>query len=157
MHNSSEFFWLKYYVILTKRAQQCRIFQTFECCNESSPYLSCHFWNHKVRVYWSFASLFSVMKDNSFVFFLAQTSNTLDKNSLLKLNLRTFEWLAKNSPNASLFSVMKHNSSVFFLLNLYMLWPKGSDQIENFKTFDCSHENYANSLCHFSSYKSVFF
>ena len=157
MHNSSEFFWLKYYVILTKRAQQCRIFQTFECCNESSPYFSCHFWNHKVRVYWSFASLFSVMKDNSFVFFLAQTSNTLGKNSLLKLNLRTFEWLGKNSPNASLFSVMKHNSSVFFLLNLYMLWPKGSDQIENFKTFDCSHENYANSLCHFSSYKSVFF
>ena len=60
-------------MLWTKRAHQSTIFQTFECSNESSPNSSCHFWNHKVRVYSNFASLFSVMKDNSSVFFLAQT------------------------------------------------------------------------------------
>ena len=44
-------------------------FQTFGCSNESSPNSSCHFWNRKVRVYSNFASQFSVMKDNSSVFF----------------------------------------------------------------------------------------
>ena len=34
-------------------------FQTFECCNESSPISSCHFWNDKVRVCSNFASLFA--------------------------------------------------------------------------------------------------
>ena len=64
-HNSSEIFQLKHYMLCTKRAHQCTIFQTFGCSNESSPNSSCHFWNHKVRVYSNFASLFSVMKDNS--------------------------------------------------------------------------------------------
>ena len=44
---------------VTKIAHQFTIFQTFECSNESSPNLSCQFWNHKVRVYLNFASLFS--------------------------------------------------------------------------------------------------
>ena len=52
-----------------KRAYQCTIFQTFECSNESSPSSSCHFSIHKVKVYSKFTSLFSVMKDNSSVFF----------------------------------------------------------------------------------------
>ena len=43
--------------------------ESFECSNESSPNSSCHFWNHKVRVYSNFASLFSSKKDNSSVFF----------------------------------------------------------------------------------------
>ena len=44
------------------------IFQTFECSNESSPNSSQHFRNCKVKVYSNFASLFSVMKNNSSVF-----------------------------------------------------------------------------------------
>ena len=44
------------------------IFQTFECSNESSPNSSRHFRNCKVKVYSNFASLFSVMKNNSSVF-----------------------------------------------------------------------------------------
>ena len=78
-HNSSETFWLKH-MILTKRAHQCTICQTFECFNESSPNSSCHFWNHKVRVYSNVASLFPLH-------FLAQTVYTLDKNSPLKWNV----------------------------------------------------------------------
>ena len=123
-------------------------FSDFECSNESSPNSSCHFWSHKIRVYSTFVSLFSGMKDNSSVFFLAQTSYTMDKNSPSKWNSCTFEWLGENSPNslchlwnqesfftsnfASLFIIMKHNSSAFSHLNLYMLWTKASDPSANF-------------------------
>ena len=58
-------------MLWTKRAHQSTIFQTFECSNQNSPNFLCHFWNHKVRVYLNFASLFSVMKDNSSVFFFS--------------------------------------------------------------------------------------
>ena len=68
-HNSSEIFQLKHYILWTRMAHQCPIFQAFECFNESSPNFSCHFLNHKVRIYSNFASLFSAMKDNSSVFF----------------------------------------------------------------------------------------
>ena len=57
------------YMLWTKRAHQCTIFQTFECSNESSPNSLCHLWNHKVRVYSNSVSLFSVMKDDSCIIF----------------------------------------------------------------------------------------
>ena len=80
---------------LDKKSRSMYNFQTFVCSNENSPNSSCHFWNRKVRVYSNFASLFSVMKDNSSVFFLAQTLYNLDKNSPLKWNFWTFEWLGE--------------------------------------------------------------
>ena len=64
-HNSSEFFYLKHYMFWIKKAHRSTIFQTFEWSNEKSPKSSCNFWNQRVRVYSNFASLFSVMKDNS--------------------------------------------------------------------------------------------
>ena len=66
--SSSVLFHLKVYMLWTKGAHQNRIFQTFECSNESSPNFSCHFWNHKVRIHSNFALLLSVMKNNSSVF-----------------------------------------------------------------------------------------
>ena len=86
-------------MFLTKRTHQCRIFQTFESSNVGSPNSSCHFWNHKVRVYSNFSSLFNVMKDNFSVFFLAQASYTLEKKSPSKWNFQTFEWLDEISRN----------------------------------------------------------
>ena len=56
---------------LDKKSPSMYNFQTFGCSNESSPNSSCHFWNHKVRVYLNFTSLFSVIKDNSSVFFFS--------------------------------------------------------------------------------------
>ena len=56
-------------MLWTKRFYQSTILQIFECCNEISPDYSCRFRNDKVRVYSNFASLFSVMKGNSSVFF----------------------------------------------------------------------------------------
>ena len=104
----------------TKKAHQSTTFQIFECFNESSPNSSCQFWNHKVKVYSNFASLFTV--------FFISNLDTLDKNSPSKWNFQTFEWLGENSPNSlsylklqasfslkfsSFFSVMR-NSSVLF-------------------------------------------
>ena len=127
-------------------------FSDFECSKENSPDYSCHFWNHKVRVFSNFVSLFCVMKDKSSVF-LAQTPYNLDKNSPSKWNLWTFEWLGENLPNsllkpqinfssnfASLFDVMRDKSSVFFYLKLYMIFTKGVHQSAKFQTFDLSGE-----------------
>ena len=82
---------------------------------------SCHFWNQKVRVYSNFALQFRVMKDNSSAFFELKP-HTLDKNSPLKWNFWTSEWLGESlkpkvsfSLNfASLFNVMRDRSSVIF-------------------------------------------
>ena len=52
-----------------KKSPSLYNFQTFGCSNESSPSSSCHFWKYRVRVYSKFATLFSVVKDNSSVFF----------------------------------------------------------------------------------------
>ena len=90
----------------TKKAHQCTICQTFECSNESSPNTSCHFWNQKVRLYSNFASLFSVMKDNSSVFF-RQTSYTLDKSGPSRWNFWTLECVGENSPNFSCHTYLK--------------------------------------------------
>ena len=64
-----------------------------------------------VRVYSNFASLFRVMKDYCFVFFIAQTLYTLDKKSPSKWNFQNFEWLDENSPNSSCH--IKNHKSVF--------------------------------------------
>ena len=56
------------YALDKKSPSMCN-FQNFGCSNESSPNSSSHFWNHKVRVYSTFALLFSIMEDNSSVFF----------------------------------------------------------------------------------------
>ena len=53
----------------TYRANQSIHLQIFKCFNEISPNSSCQLLNHKVKLYSSFASLFSVMKDNSSVLF----------------------------------------------------------------------------------------
>ena len=128
-------------MLWTKRAHQTTIFQTSECSNESSPNSSCHFWNHKARFYSNFASLFSVLKDNSSEFFLAHTSYNLDENSSSKWNLWTFECQGQNSPNsschaylqpqvsfslniASLFNVTRDNSFVLFNWNFICFYER---------------------------------
>ena len=83
-HNCYEIFKLKHYMLWTKRVHQSRIFQTFECSNESSTNSSCNFWNHKVRFYSHFASLFSVMTRNSRIRFLAEILCIFNKRSLSK-------------------------------------------------------------------------
>ena len=121
-------------------------FQTFGCSNdESSPNSSCYFWNNNVRVSQISASLFSAMRDISSIFFLAQTSYTLDKNSPLEWNFRTFEWLGEKSPNSSC-HIWNHKS--VSLLNFALLFnamedkpflaTKEAHHSAKFKTSNCS-------------------
>ena len=98
-------------MLWTKRAHQNTSFYTFVCFNEISPNSSCQFWNHQVKVYSNFTSLFNVMKDNSSVFFLAQTFIRWTKS-----NFQTLEWLGKKSPNTY---VMFETTSQFFLKTLH--------------------------------------
>ena len=83
----------------TERVNQSTNFQIFQCFNESSPNSSCQVWNHKVKTYSNFASLFSVIKYKSSVFFILNRS-TLDEKSPSKWNFQSIEWLGKNSPNS---------------------------------------------------------
>ena len=80
----------------TKRAHQITNFEISECFNESSPNSSCQFWNHKVKVYSNFASLFSVTKGNSSAFFLSQTFILWTKRAHRS---ESFEYLGEKSPN----------------------------------------------------------
>ena len=65
-------------------------YKTFGRSIESSTDFQCHFWIRKVRVYSNFASLFSVMKENSSV-----------KKIPSKRIFQTFEWLGENSSISS--------------------------------------------------------
>ena len=78
------------------------------------------------------------------LYFLAQTSYTMDKKNPWKSNF-TFEWLGENSPNsscqinfslnfASLFiDAMRDSFSVLFQLKIYMIWTKEPIKVQNFR------------------------
>ena len=111
--NSSETFLLKRYILWTKRARQNTIFQTFECSYENSPNSSCHFRNRKVRVYSSFASQFSVMKDNSSVFFHINLIYFGQKETIKVKFLDLWKVGWKNRSNSSCHTC-NHKSVKFF-------------------------------------------
>ena len=120
----------------------------------------------------NFASIFSAIKNNCSVLFLAQTLYTLVKGANLRaifFYFRVFEskffkflmsvlkWQVDSSSNfASFLIVMTYNSSVNFKLMHFLLWTKVSHQGPNFDTFKSPGENLPNFSCHFSNLKSVF-
>ena len=81
-----------------KRAHQITNFQLFECFNESSPNSSWQLWNHKIKVYSNFVSLFSVTKNTSSAFFHPKPLSFGIKKSPSKIHFQTFECLGENSP-----------------------------------------------------------
>ena len=95
-HNCSKKFLAETVYALDKKSQSMYNFQTLGCSNdESSPNSSCHFWNHKVRVFqtlhhWSLSCKITLL------YLLMQTSHTLDTNSPSEWNFWTFEWLGEN-------------------------------------------------------------
>ena len=62
-------------------------FWTFQWLTENSHNFSSHIWNYKSV---NFASMCSVMTDNSFVLFLAKTSYYIDKRSPSKCQILDF-------------------------------------------------------------------
>ena len=132
----------------TKRAHQSTNVQIFEGFNESSPSSSCQFWNHKVKFYSNFASLFSVMKDNSSALFYLKLLY-FGQKELIQAKFSDF-WVAgwkftkffisclklqvSFSLNfASLFSVIRDNSSVFFNWNCTWFGQKERSKVQNFR------------------------
>ena len=105
----------------TKRAHESTNFQIFDCFNESSPNSSCQFWNHSVKVYSNFASMFSVMKDNSSVFFYLKPLYFWQKEPF-KVKFSNFWVVGWKLPN-SLCQVWNY-TSVFFLIlhHSLVLW-----------------------------------
>ena len=94
-----------------------------------------------------FASLFSVVKDNSSVFFYLKPLYFVQKFSnfwvvawkFTKFKMSYLKLQVNFTLNfASLFSLMRNNSSVLFELRLYMIWTKEAHQSTKFQTFDCS-------------------
>ena len=77
-------------MLWTKRAHQSTNFQIFECFNESSTNFSCQFWNHKVKINSNFPSLFSVMKDNFFVFFFYLKPSYFGQKEPVKVKFSDF-------------------------------------------------------------------
>ena len=130
------------------------------------------FFKQKVSFFFQSLNLFSVSWEILLLYFLAETLYAFDKSSTLKskfsdlplLTLKFTKFLmsfleprVSFHPNfSSLFSVVIHNFSVLFHPNIYMFWIKESNQSANFQTFNCSHDNLAKSLSHFSNHKSVF-
>ena len=128
IHNSSEIFLLKHYLLWTKRAHHCTTFQTFECSNENSPSSSSHVWNHKVRDYSSLHHCLVTWKITP-LYFLAQKQAMEVKFSdfwVVGWNFTKFLMSYLKSQNsfslnfASLFSVMRDNSPILF--SWHFIW-----------------------------------
>ena len=105
-------------MLWTKKAHQSTFYQTFECLfecfNENSPNFACHFWNHQVRVYWNFASLFSVIKDNSSVFLYLKPCILWRKRAHRKKTFRhLIGWVKISQISHVIFEITSH-----FLFNL---------------------------------------
>ena len=120
----------------------------------------------------NFAWIFSAIRSNSSVIFLAQTLYALVKGAYENTTFLEFWVLGSklvkffisilkrqvNSPSsfALIFIVMTHKSSVNLKVTLFLFWTKGSQQSPTFDTFKCSGEKLPNFSCHFSNHKSVF-
>ena len=116
--------------------------------------------------------MFSAIKHNSTILFLAQTLYTLLKRILLRSTLLRFlsarvnigqipmsisNWLVNSSSNfASFFIVTMHNSPLSFKLIHFRLCIKESNESPDFESFVSSGENLTNSSCHSPNHKSVF-
>ena len=102
-------------MLWTKRAHQCTIFRLLGALMKVHPIPHAIFETtrsgfiqilHHCSVSWKITLLY----------FLAQTSYTLDKNSLSKWNFLFFEWFGENSPY---FSCLVWNHNSIFLLTLH--------------------------------------
>ena len=112
----------------------------------------------------NYASIFSAIRHNSSVTFMAQTLHTLVKGAHRNTNVLAFWHIGSifvtffmsilkrqvhsSSNVAQIFIFMAHNSSLIFKVI--------ANQKPNFETFKCSGDNLRNFPCHFSNHKSVF-
>ena len=125
-------------ILWSNRAHESTNFQIFECFNESSPNLSC-------KVYPRFASLFSVMKDNSSYL----KPLYFGQNDPIKLKFSDF-WMVGWKFTKFLMSCLKQQVSFLQTLHhssvSWEIWLSCTFLAEtvifklsaNFQTLDCS-------------------
>ena len=152
-HNSSESFQLKQYMLWTKRAHQCTIFRILGALIMKVHPIPHVFLKPQGQGFSNFASLFSVMTDNSSVSFQLKPQILWTKithwsevfgllscwvkiQQILHVIFETIsQYFFKLS---SLLNAMGVKSSVLFQLKLYSIFTKGAHHSTKFQTFDCS-------------------
>ena len=124
-------------MLWTKRAHQCTIFGLLCALMKVDPIPQAIFETtrsgfiqilHPCSVSW---------KINPLYIFLAQTSYSLDKNSPLKWNFWTFEWMGETLHHSS---VSWEISPLYFCSWNYMIFTKGTHHSAKVQTFNCSGE-----------------
>ena len=114
--------------------------QNFKCSNESSPNSSCHLWNHKVRVYSNFASLFTVMKNNISVFF-SWNLTYFGQKELIEVKFPDFwvagwkftKFLSYLKPQVRFFVSLEITLVYFFSWNFIWSGQKETIKAQNFR------------------------
>ena len=100
-HNSSGNFKLIHFLLQARGSYQSPNFDTLECSSENLPNSSYHFSNHKSVFFSNFASLFSVMKDNSSVLFFSSNNIYFAQKEPIKVNIfETFKCSGQNLSNS---------------------------------------------------------
>ena len=115
------------------------IFQTFECCNESSPNSSCHFWKYLRSGFIQILDHCSVSWKIIHLYFFSSNLIYLGQKEPIEVKLSDF-WVVGwkfTKPQvslslnfASLFSVMRDNPFVLFSRNLYDLDKRSLSKCE---------------------------
>ena len=107
-------------MLCTKRAHQCTIFILLGALKKFHPFPHAIFEIAR-SVFIQILHHCSVSWRISTLHFLAQISYTLDRNSPLKCNFWTFEWLGENPPNSS-YHIWNHKSAFVTFHHSSMLW-----------------------------------
>ena len=124
---------------LEKTAHRYIIFHTFKCSNASSPNSWSYFSNFKFKVYSNFVSLFSVMKDDSYVLFYLEPHTFLTKIIHRSEICRLFSGLLKTHQISLSCLKLKVSFSLKFT-SLFNVNFSVAHHSTNLQTFDCSRE-----------------
>ena len=133
-------------MLCTKRAHQCTIFILLGALMKFYPFPHAIFEIAR-SVFIQILHHCSVSWKISTLYFLAQISYSLDRNSPSKCNFWTFEWLGENSPNSSchIWDHLKsafltlHRSSMLWEISLFFSWnfiwflQKEHTKVQNFR------------------------
>ena len=168
-HNSPVSFKLIHFLLWIKGYHQSPNFETFQCFGENLPNSPCHFWKHKSVFFSNFASIVSVMKDNSSVFSSSEIIYFGQKQPIKVQIFGTFDCLGQNSSNSScqfwngksIPPQTFHHSSLSLHITPLQIFSScifyfGQKDLMKVPIFKCFVENLSNPSCHFPNHKSVF-
>ena len=167
------FFKLKDYVLCSKEAHESANFWYFQVLRSKFVKFLMSFLKPQVSFPSDVASIFSSIKQNFLILFLAQRSCTLTKRSPLNCKFLRFSsaWVKiRQIPHVifestSQFSfkccinIQCHQAKLlytFFSWKIMYFNQKKPIKVQIFEIFQCSGWNSSNFSCHFWKHKSVF-